>query len=82
MSAICNARPQPEILSKAALIIYIGAMSAATKPLPISDTITPPESDEVSAEVRDWQIEKIKAGLKAADEGRFASSEAVQAVIR
>ena len=35
-----------------------------------------------SEDVRAWQMRKIKERQKAADEGRFASSEAVRAVIR
>lgn len=38
--------------------------------------------EEPSADVRAWQVENIKRGLKAADEGRFASPEAVKRVVR
>jgi predicted transcriptional regulator len=51
------------------------------KPLTTEEAATPSPL-EAAEEVRAWQVEKIKAGLKAADEGRFASPEAVRAVIR
>ncbi len=51
------------------------------KPLSLDDA-TLPATSEATEEVRAWRAKKIKAGLKAADEGRFASAEAVKAVIR
>jgi predicted transcriptional regulator len=56
-------------------------MATTQKPLSTDEAVLP-SGHEVSAEVRGWQAEKIKSGLKAADEGRFASPEAVKAVIR
>jgi predicted transcriptional regulator len=56
-------------------------MAKIERPLSLHDATVPP-SDEATDEVRAWQARKIKAGLKAADEGRFASSEAVKAVIQ
>jgi predicted transcriptional regulator len=56
-------------------------MNTPQKPLSSDDAILP-TSHEVTAEVRAWQAAKIKAGIKAADEGRFASPEAVKAVVR
>jgi predicted transcriptional regulator len=56
-------------------------MAPSQKPL-TAEEATSPVTPEATAEVRAWQAEKIKAGLKAADEGRFASPEAVKAVIQ
>ena len=56
-------------------------MSTTQKPLSFDDaTFTTPH--EATADVRAWQAKKIQAGLKAADEGRFASSEEVKAVVQ
>jgi predicted transcriptional regulator len=41
-----------------------------------------PETDDASEDVREWQAQKIRAGLKAADEGRFATPEAIKAVLQ
>ena len=50
---------------------------------PISfDEATFPAAQEASADVRAWQAEKIKAGLKDADEGRFATAEEMKATIQ
>lgn len=56
-------------------------MATTQRPISTEEAINPP-TREPSADVRAWQAEKIKAGLKAADEGRFASAEAVKAVIQ
>jgi predicted transcriptional regulator len=55
-------------------------MTMQSKPLTQAEAVNPlPE--EPADDVRLWQAEKIRAGLKAADEGRFASPEAVRAMI-
>ena len=41
-----------------------------------------PATPKASEEVLAWQAEKIRAGLKAADEGRFVTPEAVAAVVQ
>ena len=41
-----------------------------------------PDTTEASEEVLAWQAEQVRRGLKDADEGRFASPEAVEAVIQ
>lgn len=46
------------------------------------DDATFPTLQEATADVRAWQEEKIKAGLKDADGGNFASPEEVKAVIQ
>jgi predicted transcriptional regulator len=56
-------------------------MAQIQRPL-TAEEATSPAIAEATDEVRAWQAEKIKAGLKAADEGRFASPEAVKAVIQ
>ncbi|MBW9056672.1 hypothetical protein [Rhizobium mesosinicum] len=56
-------------------------MSTNHKPLSFDDATFPP-LQEATADVRAWQAEKIKAGLKDADAGRFASAEEVKAVIQ
>jgi predicted transcriptional regulator len=56
-------------------------MATTQKPPTIKEA-TSPVTREPSPEVRAWQAKKIKAGLKAADEGRFASPEAVKAVVK
>ena len=56
-------------------------MATTNEPPSIEQAISP-VPQEASAEVRSWQAEKIKAGLKAADEGRFASAEAVRKVVQ
>ena len=55
-------------------------MSDTPKMPTVKEAIIPIEG-EPAEDVRLWQAEKIRAGLKAADEGRFASPEAVRAVI-
>ena len=55
---------------------------ARTEEPPTAKEATSPVIGEAIADVRAWQAEKIKAGLKAADEGRFASPQAVKAVVR
>jgi predicted transcriptional regulator len=50
-------------------------------PLTAEEAVAPVSADAAD-DVRAWQIAKIKAGLKAADEGRFAAPEAVRAVIQ
>jgi predicted transcriptional regulator len=47
-----------------------------------ADEATSPVTEDASAEVRAWQRAKIKAGLKAADEGRFASPDNVRTTIQ
>lgn len=56
-------------------------MAATQKPLSFNDA-TAPEAQDAAPDVRVWQAEKVNAGLKAADEGRFASPEAVKAVVK
>ncbi len=56
-------------------------MTSTQKPISIADAISTGPT-EPSEDVRAWQMRKIKERQKAADEGRFASSEAVRAVIR
>lgn len=48
----------------------------------IADAISPLPGDEPGADVLAWQVEKLRERHKAADAGRFASPEAVKAVIR
>ena len=52
-----------------------------TKAISAADMICP-DTTEASQEVLAWQAEQIRRGLKDADEGRFASPEAVEAVIQ
>ena len=47
-------------------------MAAAISPVPL----------EPAADVRAWHLEKVRQRHEAADAGRFASAEAVKAVIR
>jgi predicted transcriptional regulator len=56
-------------------------MTTTQKPLSFDDA-TLPASHEPAADVRAWQAEKIKAGVKDADAGRFATREAIKAVIQ
>lgn len=56
-------------------------MSTTQKPLSFDDA-TFPASGEATADVRAWQAEKIKVGLKDADEGRFASPDEIKATIQ
>lgn len=46
------------------------------------DELAFPAEEAASAEVTAWQLQKIKAGLKDADEGRFASHEVIKSVVR
>lgn len=55
-------------------------MPTTPKPLPHDEAVHP-AAIEPTEEVRLWQAEKIRAGIKAADEGRFATPDAVKAVI-
>jgi predicted transcriptional regulator len=56
-------------------------MNTPQKPLSSDEAILP-TSHKVTTDVRAWQAAKIKTGIKAADAGRFASSESVKAVVR
>ena len=47
----------------------------------IKDATLPAET-EPAEDVIAWQVKKLKERQKAADDGRFASSESVKAVIR
>ena len=54
---------------------------ARTEEPPTAKEATSPVIGEATADVRAWQAEKIKR-VKAANEGRFASPQAVKAVVR
>ena len=56
-------------------------MNTTDKPLSLDEAVYPAPA-EPDADVRAWQDRKIKAGLADADAGRFASPEAVKAVIK
>jgi predicted transcriptional regulator len=56
-------------------------MNKHNKPV-LFDEAAFPETEDASDDVREWQAQKVRTGLKAADEGRFASTEAVKAVIQ
>jgi predicted transcriptional regulator len=56
-------------------------MSTTDKPLSLDEAVFPAPV-EPDADVRAWQDRKIKRGLSDADAGRFASPEAVKAVIK
>jgi predicted transcriptional regulator len=60
---------------------HIDAMTTLPKPLSTDEAVSP-VMDEAPAEVKAWQAEKIKAGLRDADQGRFASKEAVEAIVQ
>lgn len=51
------------------------------KPLSV-DEATKPVTTEPSAEVRVWQDAKVRAAIKAADAGEFATAEELRATIR
>ncbi|GGZ30473.1 hypothetical protein [Asticcacaulis endophyticus] len=58
-------------------------MKPTEKPLSFDDATFPPRFEtEASVDVQAWQAEKIAAGIKAADEGRFATAEDIRAVIQ
>ena len=56
-------------------------MSTTQKPLSFDDAVFP-TTEEPTADVLTWQAEKIRTGIKAADEGRFATPAQVRAVIQ
>ncbi len=56
-------------------------MDTTRKPISIAEAISP-VSTETSEDVHAWQMRKLKERQQAADQGRFASTEAVKAVIR
>ena len=56
-------------------------MSTSQKPLSVEEATLPARA-EPDADVRAWQDRKIKKGLADADAGRFASPEAVKAVVK
>jgi predicted transcriptional regulator len=56
-------------------------MATREKPISIADAISPVPM-ESTGDVRQWHLDKLKERHKAADAGRFASSDAVKAVIR
>jgi hypothetical protein len=57
-------------------------MSTTPKPISVADAISPVTPPEAAEDVLEWQMRKLKERQKAADEGRFASAEAVRSVIR
>ena len=46
------------------------------------DAAVSPAGETPDAELRDWQDEKVRRGLKAADEGRFATPEQLRKTVR
>ena len=55
--------------------------SVSKRPLTI-DEATRPVTTEPSADVRAWQDAKVRAAIKAADAGDFASEEEVRRVVQ
>lgn len=51
------------------------------RPVTPEEAVEPIASDP-APDVRSWQAAKIEAGLKDADEGRFASAERVREIVR
>ncbi len=51
------------------------------KPLTI-DEATKPATTKPDADVQAWQDAKVKAAIKSADSGKFASAEDVRRVMR
>ena len=64
-----------------AIPAIISLMATWEKPISIADAISPVQA-EPTDDVRAWHLETLKDRHKAADAGRFASAEAVRAVIR
>lgn len=56
-------------------------MATQEKPISIAEAISPVLLEPVG-DVQAWHIEKLKERHKAAEAGRFASADAVKAVIR
>ena len=56
-------------------------MTTTKKPLSFHDATFSAEQN-ATPDVKAWQDEKVKRGLKEADEGRFASPEAVKKVVQ
>lgn len=56
-------------------------MKPVDVPISIQDATLPADS-EAADDVIAWQMKKLKERQELADKGRFASSEAVKAVIR
>jgi hypothetical protein len=56
-------------------------MKTDAKPISIAETISPIPL-EPAVDIETWQTEKLRERHKAADAGRFASMQAMQAVIR
>ena len=56
-------------------------MPTRDKPISIAEAISPAPL-EPAADVQAWHLEKVRQRHEAADAGRFASAEAVKAVIR
>ncbi|UJW76350.1 hypothetical protein [Rhizobium sp. SL42] len=55
-------------------------MNEKPKPLPFDD-LTFPTDDNPDAALEEWQKKKIRRGLKAADEGRFASPDRIKVIV-
>lgn len=68
-------------LENLSMSYIFGTMSDIQRPLSTREA-TVPAVDEPSADVKAWQKAKIEAGLKAANEGRFATADAVKEVVR
>lgn len=56
-------------------------MTTSPKPLSTDDAVSL-VVDEAPADVKAWQAEKIKAGLRDADQGRFASKKTIKAIVQ
>jgi predicted transcriptional regulator len=56
-------------------------MSTHQKPISIADAISPLSVEPV-AEVEAWHLETIRQRREAADQGHFASTAEVQAIMR
>lgn len=69
------------MLAGLAVLCDNGAMTTTQKPLTFDDAVFP-ATVEPSEEVRAWQARKIRTGIEDADAGRFATPEAVKAVIQ
>ena len=57
-------------------------MASVSKQPPTIDEATKPVTTKPSADVGAWQDAKVRAAIKAADAGEFASDEEVRRVVQ
>ena len=59
-----------------------GRLEKLAKRLALTRSKVAAEAVRAYLDLNDWQVERIKAGIKAADAGDFATEEEVKAIVK